>query len=244
MEIALTLGLQDATGVGAATWRLTALALGALLAGTRAERWLQGSVVAAALLLLLVMFTPLVERPAQSLLRADPQGDAVPAVVVFSGSLTDAGDIGDIALTRLVSALEDARQLGIPHLVISVQERRVDGRLVSTAPDQRRLVALLGAGLTLHEVSGVSNTHNESQAFAGLARSRGWTHVRAVTSPLHTTRACGSLEAAGLSVTCAPATSRNVSYLRLRSAQARLRACRAMLHEVIGLAVYRWRGWL
>ncbi len=243
-EIALTLGLSDATGVGAITWRVIAVVTGALLAPTRAARVLWFTATGLSLLLLVVMFTPLVERPALSLLRADEPSPLADAIVVFSGAITADGRIGDVALTRLVSALDDAQQLGIADVLVSEQVRTTDGRDVTTGADQRRIVNLLGPGVQTHVVSGVTNTHNESLAFAAYARTRGWSHVHAVTSPLHARRACASLEATGLRVTCVPATSRDVSFARVNTAGARLVLLRAALHEWVGLRVYRWRGWL
>ncbi len=244
VEIALTLGLRDATSVGATTWRLLAIALGALLAPTRAARLLWLAAAALAALMLLVMFTPLVEQPALSLLRADAPSRDAQVIVVFSGAVTDDGRIGDIALTRLVSGLDDAQQLGIPHVLLSEQRRVVNGREVTTGADQRGIVALLGSGVEPHLVSGVTNTYNESLAFAAYARTRGWSHVHAVTSPLHARRACATLEATGLRVTCVPATSRDLSFARVNTPGARLALLRAALHEWVGYRVYRWRGWL
>lgn len=243
-EIAITLGLSDGTGFDHTTLRLFALVAGALLAPTRAARVLWIGAIAACALLLLVMFTPLVERPVMSLLRADADGASPDAIVVYSGGFTDAGHINDIALTRLVSAMDDARTLGVTDLVVSEQRRTVRGRTISTAGDQRRVAGLLGGGVTVHVVTGVSNTYDESLAFAAYSRTQGWTNLRAVSSPLHARRACETLEATGMRVTCAPATSRDVAITNIDSPGARLIALRAALHEAVGLVVYRWRGWL
>lgn len=244
IEIALTLGLSDATGIAAATWRLVAVLLGALLAPTRAARFLWLTAAGLAALMLLVMFTPLVERPALSLLRADAPSDAAEVIIVFSGAMTADGRIGDIALTRLVSALDDAQRLGIAHVLMSEQVRTLGGRQVGSGDDQRSIVRLLGPGVQAHVVSDVTNTYNESLAFAAYARTRGWSQVHAVTSPLHARRACATLEATGLRVTCVPATSRDISYSRVNTPGARLAVLRAALHEWVGYRVYRWRGWL
>ncbi len=244
MEVALTLGLGDATRVSETSYRLAALVGGALIATTRGARWLAIAAVSLCALLFVVMFTPLVESPVRSLLRADTGAQPADAIVVFSGSMTDAGHIGDIALGRLVSAIMEAQRLGIPDLIVSEQQRRANGQQVSTLPDQTALVAQLGGGVRLSSVSGVSNTHNESLAFAALARTRGWTHVRAVTSPMHARRACASLEATGLRVTCSPSTPRDLDFSHLSTPNARLIAARAALHETVGLIYYRWRGWL
>jgi uncharacterized SAM-binding protein YcdF (DUF218 family) len=244
IEVALTLGLADATIGRHAWWRLGALVAGAVLGRTRAAWTLWPPAIAVTLGYLLVAYTPLVERPALALLRADAEGPPAEAVVVYSAAMTDAGDIGDIALTRLVSALDDVQRLGIPHLVLSEQVRTVRGRTISSAADQRRVATLLGRGVEVHVVRDVTNTHNESLAFAALARTRGWQRVRAVTSPLHTRRACAALEATGLDVTCAPAASRDIALTRLGTSGTRLLVARAAIHEFVGLLVYRLRGWL
>ncbi len=244
MEMALTLGLAQATGLGESALRLIALVLGALLAPTRAARlmWLATSVTA--LLLLLVLFTPLVERPIRSLLRADAPGARADAIVVYSGSMTDGGHIGEMALSRLVSALDDAQRLGIRDLVVSEQQRDVRGNMISTVADQQRLAGLLGGGVTVHVVRNVHNTHDESLAFAALARTKQWSRLHAVTDPLHARRACATLEATGVGVMCAPSTPRHVSFSQLDSPGARITATRAALHEAVGYTVYRLRGWL
>lgn len=242
-ELALTLGLADATSLTPNILRLAALLIGAGLAAKGLAWLLWLATLGTALAFLLVAYTPLIERPALALLRADAEGPPADAVVVYSGAMTDAGHIGDIALTRLVSALDDAQRLGIPHIAVSEQARTVRGRVITTGADQRRLVGLLGGGAQAHVVQGVTNTYTESLAFAALARRERWSHVRVVTSPLHARRACSTLEATGLTVTCAPATARDVALTSLNSSGARLTVARAALHEAIGLLVYRARGW-
>ena len=242
-EVALTIGMADALSLSASTVRLTALFIGALLGRSRWSWVLWAALLVTSVSFALIAYTPLIERPALSLLRADAEGPPADAVAVYSAAMTDAGHIADVALTRLVSGIDDARRLGIPALAVSVQARTVRGRVVSTEADQSRLVEVLGAGLVLHTVTNVTNTHDESLAFAALARARGWQRVRVVTSPLHARRACETLEATGVLVTCAPATSRDVAITQLGTSGARLVLWRAAVHEVVGLLVYRWRGW-
>jgi uncharacterized SAM-binding protein YcdF (DUF218 family) len=242
-ELAIEIGLADATSLTPGTIRLAALLVGAGLAASRLAWLLWLSTLATALAFLLVAYTPLVERPALALLRADAEGPPADAVIVYSGAMTDAGHIGDIALSRLVSALDDAQRLGIAHIAVSEQARTVRGRVITTGADQRRVAGLLGGGAQVHVVQGVTTTYTESLAFAALARTQRWTHVRVVTSPLHARRACSTLEATGLTVTCAPATARDVALTNLGTSGARLTVARAAIHEAIGLLVYRARGW-
>lgn len=243
MEVAITLGLAQATSTRESLLRTGAILLGLAIARTRASWWLWLASASVFIALLVVAYTPLIERPALALLRADAEGPPADAVIVYSGAMTDAGHISDIALTRLVSALDDAQRLSIPHVVVSEQARTIRGRVITTGADQRRLIGVLGGGAQPHVVSGVTNTYTESLAFAALARSQRWTHVRVVTSPLHARRACSTLEATGLIVTCAPATARDVALTNLGTSGARLVVGRAAMHEAIGLLVYRVRGW-
>lgn len=244
MEMALTLGLAEATGISAVVFRPAALLIGAVVAPGRMARWLWFASAAVSLLLLLVLFTPLVERPVRSLVRADAPGPPADAIVVYSASMTTGGQIGEGALARLVSALDDAQRLAIMHLVVSAQSREVRGREVSTSADQQRIASLLGRTITVHVVSNVSNTHDESLAFAALARTNNWSHLHAVTDPLHARRACASLEAAGVNVTCAPSTPRWGSLSNLSTPGARIVATRAALHEISGIIWYELRGWM
>lgn len=243
-EVALEIGLHEGTGISPARLRLVALAFGAILGRSRFAWTLWLALLGASACFVVIAYTPLVDRPVLSLLRADAEGAPVDAIVVYSGGMTDAGHIGDIALTRLVSALDDVQRLRVPQLVVSEQTRLVHGRVVRSGADQQRLVGLLGLGVEVHTVGPVTTTHDESLAFAALARARGWTRMRAVTSPLHARRACATLEATGLEVTCAPATARDAAIMRPATSGARLTLWRAAVHEVVGLVVYRMRGWL
>ena len=243
-ELALEVGLDFATSSSPARWRVVALAIGAVLGRTRFAWALWLALLTSAALVLVIGFTPLVDGAILSLLRADAERGVPDAIVVYSGRMTDAGHIGEGALSRLVSALEDVQRLRVPHVVVSEQTREVRGRIVRSGNDQRRLAGLLGVGVDVHVVGPVHTTHDESLAFAALARSRGWTHLRAVTSPLHARRACATLEATGLSVTCAPSTARDVAIAPPTTSRARLELWRSAVHELVGLLVYRLRGWI
>lgn len=243
-ELALEIGLAEATSSSPAYWGVGALIAGAALGRTRFAWTLWLALLTSAVLVLVIGFTPLVDRAILSLLRADAERGVPDAIVVYSARMTDAGHIGEGALSRLVSALDDVQRLRIPHLVVSEQTREVRGRIVRSGNDQRRLAGLLGVGVEVHVVGPVYTTHDESLAFAALARARGWTHLRAVTSPLHARRACATLEATGLTVTCAPSTARDVAIAPPATSGARLELWRAALHERVGLLVYRLRGWI
>ena len=195
--------------------------------------------------LFVVSYFPLLDNRIAAHVRADPLPTApVDAVVVLSGSLTSDERLGAVALERLVSGLEMRPGLGTPHLVVTTIRRIRQGDTLRSEGDQGRIVARLDPGATLHFVGPVHDTHDEAVAVERLARSSGWKRVAVVTSPLHTRRACATFEATGLTVVCRPSRSEEYSLNPRRPPNSRLGAFRDWLYEVIGIRVYRSRGWL
>jgi uncharacterized SAM-binding protein YcdF (DUF218 family) len=89
----------------------------------------------------------------------------------------------------------------------------------------------------------VHSTRDEALAFAALARTHGWRRVVAVTSPSHTRRACGALEAVGLTVECRPAAARVYDLTRLDRPSNRRLAFADVLYEAAATLLYRSRQW-
>jgi uncharacterized SAM-binding protein YcdF (DUF218 family) len=86
------------------------------------------------------------------------------------------------------------------------------------------------------------NTHDEAVSLARTCRDRGWKQVIVVTSPYHSRRACAAVEHEGLSVVCSPSAETRYDLRDLVGSGRR--AFSDVLHERIGLLVYRWRGWI
>ena len=243
-------GLGDLLGlwgiVGVAKWVLFALAvvLGSLVAPTAIGGllWLiSGALVS---VLMLVMFTPIVRLFVPSFVRADAVSTVpVDAVVVLSGGLTDDGRIGGQAIDRLLSGLSQAKSRAISELALSVVVREDARAGASSEADQRALVQMAAPELTLRFVRDVHSTRDEALAFAALARTHGWQRVMVVTSPLHSRRACLTIEAAGLRVECRPATPRDYSLNALGRSENRRLAFQDVLYEIAAGALYRTRGW-
>jgi uncharacterized SAM-binding protein YcdF (DUF218 family) len=101
----------------------------------------------------------------------------------------------------------------------------------------------LGLDYPVDEVGPVFNTHDEAVAVAALARQRGWHRVILVTHLWHMRRAAAVFEKAGLPVLCAPCDEAQYDLKALNTSDARLHAFRDWLHEIVGIAVYRLRGW-
>jgi uncharacterized SAM-binding protein YcdF (DUF218 family) len=90
----------------------------------------------------------------------------------------------------------------------------------------------------------ILNTHEEAMALAKFCRERGIRRVLAVTSPTHSRRASAALEKQGLVAISAPSRETNFDLEALRRPADRRRAFGPIAHELLGLAVYRRRGWI
>jgi uncharacterized SAM-binding protein YcdF (DUF218 family) len=241
--IAESLGIVSVLGVNTPMLRLIAAVTGAFVATTRigGMLWpLTGLLVA---LHFLVSFTPLVRPMVPVFVRSDgPRVDAQ-AVVVMSGGMNDEGRLQKQALHRLLSGLQIVRSRGIPSLALSNTKQVRKQRVLTTEQDQRDLVQLGAPSVDLRFVHDVYSTRDEALAFAALARTHGWRTVVVVTSPLHSARACASLENAGLTVECRPAESRDYSLDRLDLAENRRLVFADVLYESAAWLLYRQRGW-
>jgi uncharacterized SAM-binding protein YcdF (DUF218 family) len=65
-----------------------------------------------------------------------------------------------------------------------------------------------------------------------------------VTSPTHSRRACAAFEREGLAVVCVPAVETQFDVESLEKPNDRVRAFGPVIHERLGLLVYRRRGWI
>ena len=79
---------------------------------------------------------------------------------------------------------------------------------------------------------------------ARLFRERGWRKLLLVTSPTHSRRAAATFEREGVSVVSSPSMETRFDLENLTRTDDRLFAFGAVLHERVGLGVYRWRGWI
>ncbi|MEP6762694.1 MAG: YdcF family protein [Gemmatimonadaceae bacterium] len=237
------LGLSDVTGASPLLLRLGALLLGALIAPTvyGALLWIVGGLLVT--LTMLVAFTPIVRPVAMSFVRQDSNNEAVDAVVVLSGSMNDAGRLSGQVLDRLISGIAEARRRNITTIALSVIDEGKNENRITSESDQRRLMALLAPDLTVRYVSNVRSTRDEALLFAALARTYQWNRVALVTSPMHSRRACRTLEVAGLKVSCVVAESRDYALTPLRAANSRMNAFRDVVYETLATTLYRFRGW-
>ena len=186
-------------------------------------------------------------------LEAIPSADAV---VSLGGSvqpsryeangldLTAAGD-------RIIMALELMRQGKAPALVIGGASHLFNGTERVEADLVRQWLQnwKIPAG-PIHSLGGCANTHEEAEKVAALARQHGWKKVLLVTSAYHLPRASATFRKAGVAVEGVPCDFQTMvsietpsSYTLVPRYQGFLKTS-LFVHEQIGWAVYRWRGWL
>jgi uncharacterized SAM-binding protein YcdF (DUF218 family) len=221
-------------------------ALGALLGLLPVRPWVQGVrtavgavTFALVLLWLLVVVTPLTGVVLKPLCRRDPLVRA-DAIFVLRYHLQADGEPTTPAMSRLLHGLELVGQGWAPRLVLS--------EISLAHPHYTRLarhwMETLGRPIELETVGPIFNTHDEAVRLAELARRRGWHRIIVVTSPSHSRRASAAIERQGLQVVASPALETRYDVQQLRRGDDRVRALGSLLHEWVGLAVYRYRGWL
>lgn len=210
-----------------------------LLTRTRLRRLVAVGTLALVLLWLSVAFSPLVPALTQGLVRRDPLRPAA-AVFVLSSRQQEDGELTSSSMSRLLRGLELVGQGFAPCLILS----ELPPGNPRYAPAARALIDHLGLKLELLTVGPVRNTREEAVAVARLARERSFGELILVTSPLHSRRAAAVFEREGVRVVSAPAQETRFDLELLRRSDERLSAFGDVLHERVGLLVYRWRGWI
>jgi uncharacterized SAM-binding protein YcdF (DUF218 family) len=217
--------------------------IGALVGAAVWPTALRGAlgVTAAALSIvwLTVAFTPFVGWLAADASRSDPLRPA-DAAFVFASGIQRSGELSTVATSRIVHGLEIVAQGMAPTLVVS----DLAAPFPSYVGAAKRLRDHLGIHGDVVAIGGNKNTHDEALALARLCRERGWKRVVAVTSPVHTRRACGALEATGIDVVCSPSAEPRYEIGDLERSKERRLAFSETVHEKIGIWLYRRRGWL
>ena len=241
----LVLGVPWIFHIGAFDGLWPSTALGILIGLTRGRRILLAAVVAQAVLLLVVGYTPLIVEPTRALIRNDPLPSSADAVVVLAAGTNDDGLILPQATDRLLKGLELINRGIAPVLVLPREADSVGTRLVTQRDDHERIVALVRGARAKVVFSGLTHsTRDEAVRTAMLFRERGWKRVVVVTSPLHTRRACAAFEKMGIAVSCVAAEWREVALNTFQKPEDRVRAFQVWLYEMAGTTRYSQLGWI
>lgn len=218
---------------------LAAALLGPVLALTRLRPLLVVASASLGLLWLVVCFTPLTAWLAEGLIRRDPLQPA-DAVYVLSSYVQEDDEPGIGSASRLWRGLELLAQGQAKRLVVSEipppagRYERVARAWLSVFQLDRELIVL----------GQLESTRQEALGVAALCRARGFERVLVVTSPTHTRRACAAFEREGLAVVCVPAVETRFDVETLPKPSDRIQAFGPIMHERLGLFVYRRRGWI
>jgi uncharacterized SAM-binding protein YcdF (DUF218 family) len=200
---------------------------------------------ALSLVLLIVAYTPIVERPVRALIRNDPLPLQADAVMALSAGVNDDGTISPPSVDRLLKAIELVTNGVAPILVVSREAYLMDGKTISSRREQERIVSLSRPGLSHMIVAGVTHsTHDEAIRARDMFRVRHWKRIVVVTSPAHTRRACGTFEKVGVIVSCVASPTRDLALENLVNPFDRVKAFQLWIYELAGTIRYRQLGWL
>ena len=221
---------------------IAAAVIGAMMGTTRAHRALHGATILIFGLWLVVCLTPLAGRLAGSLREESPPVEAH-AVVVLGSNIQPDNDFTDAALARLMRGIELIQSRYAPHLILTEVPSTSAKPAGSHTQAAKDLAARLQVRCPVTTVGPVTDTHDEAVLVSRLARERGWTKILLVTSPTHSQRASLTFRKAGLEVISTPCRETRYDLENLIKWPDRLQAFSSAMHEIVGLRVYRSRGW-
>lgn len=191
----------------------------------------------------LVLFTPVTEWLGRPLyLPASSPSQKVDAIVILEAWATEAGELNESGVNRVLRGAEWYRAGAAP-VVVLTGLRSIPARENSALRPMADLLVQLGVpqeAIELEDQS--SNTHESAVHVAELARQRQWTRMALVTDASHMRRASMTFRKAGVAwVEPAPTL-----WWDLGAAQpaVRFKRINLLLHEYGGLLYYWWRGWL
>lgn len=236
------LGLPSALGFERPLAIPVAIVIGLLLG-----RWLLKPMTWLAVTLCVVtaigIWSTLVPRLAQPFVRNDPVNLAnVDAVFVFSNSVNSRGLVNGEGLDRLLTGIAlRAKRPELPLIVSRVKSTDHDPGISSSA-DQNALIALVPASGPVEWIDSVYSTRDEAVRLTRRAFLARWKRVAVVTSPMHSRRACATVESLGLAVTCVAAPWRPAGW-PARTASDRLVLMQRLTYETLAWTQYRLSGW-
>jgi uncharacterized SAM-binding protein YcdF (DUF218 family) len=236
------IGLLEALGVQRPIILPITIVVGLLL-GRWALRWMYSALAMLMLVAAIGIWSPVVGTLATPFIRSDkPDLSTVDAVFVFSGAVTTRGLVSGEAIDRLLTGITlRARRPELP-LILSVIRSSDRPQGLSSKQDQQALVALVSASGGVEWIDSVHSTRDEAVRLSRRAFQARWKRVLLITSPMHTRRACATVEAMGLSVTCVAAPWR-VAGLPPRTPSDRLLLMKRLFYESLAWAQYLVTGW-
>ena len=173
------------------------------------------------------------------LVRSDALRPADAVLVLGTRMQTD-GDPTSAQLSRLLRALELVKDGLAPRLIIT----ELPPPYAAQRPFVDSLLARFKPEVEMVDLGPTRNTHDEAVMTAEYLKKRGFRRIIVTTAPTHTYRGAALLEAQGLEVMSAPARETRFDLENLDRPEERLQAFGAIIHERLGILVYRRRGWI
>lgn len=236
------LGIPRIFGIGRLAVLPLAMVAGGIIGATRFRSSLIAMTAALLAVVLVVAFTPVMQGPTERLIRRDDVPATADAIVVLSAGVTLDGLLPQQGLDRLLKGVELARAGVATRIVLTRELKRWNGKVITSDADQARLIEF--AETTVIATGRTASTREEALRVKELASRGGWTRIVLVTSPFHSRRACQTFEKVGLTVSCVPADSRDVSVNNLTGADDRVRAFSMWTYELAGSLRYWYAGWI
>jgi uncharacterized SAM-binding protein YcdF (DUF218 family) len=213
--------------------------VGALCMGTRLRRGLYVVTAGLALLWMLVAYGPLTRLLLNGLVRSDPLRPA-DAVLVLASRMQSDGDPTSVQMSRLWHGLELVRDGLAPRLIIT----ELPPPYAPQRPFAEAALKRFQPEIELVDLGPTRNTHDEAVLTAEYLRKRGLGRIIVTSSPTHTFRGAAVLEAQGVVVMASPALETRFDLETLDRPEERLWSFGALIHEHLGIFVYRRRGWI
>jgi uncharacterized SAM-binding protein YcdF (DUF218 family) len=215
------------------------IVLGSICATTRIRKLFYAGVASLALLWLAVAYGPLSRLLITGLVRDDALS-AADAVLVLSSNVQDDGDPTSVQLARLYRGLEIVRDGLAPRLIVT----ELPDNFARQSPFAARMLSRCRPEAELVVLGPVRNTHDEALATLDYMRSKGLKRLIVTSSPTHTLRAAALFEGQGIEVMATPAIETRFDLQNLDRSEERLAAFGQVIHERLGIFVYRRRGWI
>jgi uncharacterized SAM-binding protein YcdF (DUF218 family) len=213
--------------------------VGALCAATRLRKPFYVATVLLGLLWLAVAYGPLSRMLAGGLVRSDALRPA-DAVLVLGTRMQRDGDPTSAQLSRLLRGLEIVKDGLAPRLIIT----ELPPPYASQRPFAEALLSRFKPEVELVDLGPTFNTRDEAVMAAEYLKKRGLRRIIVTSSPTHTHRGAALLEAQGLDVMASPSRETRFDLETLDRSEERLEAFGSIIHERLGILVYRQRGWI
>lgn len=213
--------------------------VGALCGATRLRKAFYAAFAALVLLWVGVAYGPLSRMLLPGLVRSDALRPADAVLVLGTRMQTD-GDPTSAQFSRLLRGLELVKDGLAPRLMIT----ELPPPYASQRPFAEALLARFKPEVEIVDLGPTFNTRDEAVMAAEYLSKRGLRRIIVTSSPTHTFRAAALLEAQGLEVMASPSRETRFDLETLDRPEERLEAFGAIIHERLGIFVYRRRGWI